>query len=69
MVKRSHVAREAGSSLYETPKSPYGDNTNCDCTDKYGWEASAALLTTAIIMTCVLRFFDIRYFRYVLLLL
>ncbi len=36
-------------------------------TDKYGWEAAIALLTTAMIMTCVLRFIDGKYLRYVVL--
>lgn len=45
--------------------NPRGMTTDWNCIDKYGWEAGAALLTTAIIMTCVLRFLDARYFRYV----
>lgn len=34
-------------------------------TDRYGWESSVALLTTAIIMTFLLRYFDAKYFRLV----
>ena len=34
--------------------------------DKYGWEAAIALLSTAIFMTCLLRFVDAKYLRCVI---
>jgi hypothetical protein len=33
--------------------------------DRYGWEAGLALVSTAIIMTCIVRLHDVRHLRYV----
>jgi hypothetical protein len=32
-------------------------------TDKYGWQSSIAIWIVVLIMTCVLRFIDVRYLR------